>query len=433
MKAETMFHATVNSSYHSLLDEPQLTDCFLLHPTFDDENRYPLDYRTIRDYQAQDQQGLLNAIATDPNMIMKQMSPDVELLCRSNSNGVDPDDWKIVIPDAMLDKLIEWYHLFLTHVGMTRLKETMGKHFYHPKLDERIRLLVGKCEPCQKYKSGGKAYAELPPRHATAAPWYEIHIDLIGPWSFSVNGDTLYFSALTIIDPVTNLVEIVRIASKSAQHVAMQLENVWLSRYPRPMRCVHDQGGEFIGKDFTRVIEEDNGIKLVPTTVKNPQANAICERVHQTIGNTLRTMLLVNQPHDFLDANELIDSVLATAMFATRASSHRSLMNHTPGALAFHRDMLLDIPLIADLITIRNSRQSIIDERLRVANLHRLNHDYRIGERVLFKVFAPKKLDARWHGPYEIITVHVNGTLTIRLSPHSVERVNVRRLKPYRS
>jgi hypothetical protein len=113
--------------------------------------------------------------------------------------------------------------------------------------------------------------------------------------------------------------------------------------------------------------------------------------------------------------------------------SHRSLMNHTPGALAFHRDMLLDIPLIADLITIRNSRQRIIDERLRVANLHRLNHDYRIGEQVLFKVFAPKKLEARWHGPYEIITVHANGTLTIRLNAHAVERVNVRRLKPYRS
>jgi hypothetical protein len=56
--------------------------------------------------------------------------------------------------------------------------------------------------------------------------------------------------------------------------------------------------------------------------------------------------------------------------------------------------MMLDIPLIADLITIRNSRQRIIDERLRVANLHRLNHDYRIGERVLFKVFALNKLDA---------------------------------------
>ena len=64
-------------------------------------------------------------------------------------------------------------------------------------------------------------------------------------------------------------------------------------------------------------------------------------------------------------------------------------MNNTPGALAFHCDMLLDIPLIADLITIHNSRQAIIDESLRIANLHRLNHDYRVNEQVLFKVYAP--------------------------------------------
>jgi hypothetical protein len=49
------------------------------------------------------------------------------------------------------------------------------------------------------------------------------------------------------------------------------------------------------------------------------------------------------------------------------------------------------------------------------------------------EVFAPTKLEARWHGPYEILRVHVNGTLTIRLTAHTIERVNVRRLKPYRS
>jgi transposase InsO family protein len=103
------------------------------------------------------------------------------------------------------------------------------------------------------------------------------------------------------------------------------------------MRCVHDQGGEFIGRAFTRTIEENNGIKLVPTTVKNPH-NAICERVHQTIGNTLRTMLLQNQPHDYLDANDLIDLVLATAMFATRASSHCPHEPHSRSPR--HRDML---------------------------------------------------------------------------------------------
>jgi hypothetical protein len=36
---ERMFHATIHSSYHSLLDKQQLMDCFLLHPSFDEDDR----------------------------------------------------------------------------------------------------------------------------------------------------------------------------------------------------------------------------------------------------------------------------------------------------------------------------------------------------------------------------------------------------------
>jgi hypothetical protein len=76
--------------------------------------------------------------------------------------------------------------------GMTRLKEAMGKHFYLPKLDERTRVLVGQCDPCQnKYKSGGKAYGDLPPRHAIVAPWPEIHIDLIA-WTLELQRSRRY-------------------------------------------------------------------------------------------------------------------------------------------------------------------------------------------------------------------------------------------------
>jgi hypothetical protein len=110
---------------------------------------------------------------------------------------------------------------------------------------------------------------------------------MVGPWKISVQGIDLHFNALTIINPVTNLVDIVRIADKSARHVGMPLENNWFARYPRPMRCVNNRGGEFIGNDFTIIVEQNNGNKLVPTTVKNLQPNAICGRVHQTIGNTL--------------------------------------------------------------------------------------------------------------------------------------------------
>jgi hypothetical protein len=55
----------------------------------------------------------------------------------------------------------------------------------------------------------------------------------------TVNDQELSFSALTCTDPVSNLVELIRLDSKTAAHVAQQFENSWVARYPHPLRCTH--------------------------------------------------------------------------------------------------------------------------------------------------------------------------------------------------
>jgi transposase InsO family protein len=57
--------------------------------------------------------------------------------------------------------------------------------------------------------------------------------------------------------------------------------------------------------EFAKVIENDYGIKRKVTTVRNPQANAILERVHQTIGKIIRTF-----QKDNLDKNDPWGGVL---------------------------------------------------------------------------------------------------------------------------
>ena len=66
-----------------------------------------------------------------------------------------------------------------------------------------------------------------------------------------------------------------------------------------------------------------NGIKDVTTTVKNPQANAICERFHQSISNMLRTMLHTYPPNNIDQINDIMDTCFATAAYASKVfSSH---------------------------------------------------------------------------------------------------------------
>ena len=62
----------------------------------------------------------------------------------------------------------------------------------------------------------------------------------------------------------------------------------------------------------------------------------------------------------------------------------------------------------------------------------RRRYDYAAGEQVLKKVHNPTSLGVRTAGPYTIERVHVNGNLTIRLRPGVTERINIRRVLPYR-
>ena len=127
----------------------------------------------------------------------------------------------------------------------------------------------------------------------------------------------------------------------------------------------------------------------------------------------------------------MVDTAIANAVFASRASLHSTLKT-TPGGLAFHHDMIMDIPLIADLQIIQEHRQQLIDNRLIAANRKRFAYDYVIGDEVLKLVYQPAKLAPRAIGPYRIEQVHTNGTLTIRLSPLVIERISLRCIKPYR-
>ena len=128
----------------------------------------------------------------------------------------------------------------------------------------------------------------------------------------------------------------------------------------------------------------------------------------------------------------MIDSALATASHAIRTNTSQAT-GYSPGALAFHRDMLLDVPLVINLLQVRDKRQVMVDENLRRVNAKRSSYDYQPGQKILKKKHEWTKLGERWDGPFEIKKVHVNGNVTIDLRQGVTERLNIRRIKPYRT
>jgi transposase InsO family protein len=107
-------------------------------------------------------------------------------------------------------------------------------------------------------------------------------------------------------------------------------------------------------------------IKRKPTTIKNPQANAICERIHQVLGTMMRTSEI-----DMAESVEPADigTFIDNAAWAI-CSTYHTVLKASLGAAIFGRNMLFDIPFIADWKQIGEFWQRQTD----CSNKHKTSH-----------------------------------------------------------
>ena len=126
----------------------------------------------------------------------------------------------------------------------------------------------------------------------------------------------------------------------------------------------------------------------------------------------------------------MIEDFLVDAAWAIHSTYH-TVLKSTPGAAIFGRDMLFDIPYVADWNVIGKRRQEQVETTNRRENKSRLPHDYAIGDKILIKKDGIlRKAEEKYEGPYTVIQVHCNGTIGIQRGSLS-ERINIRRLTPY--
>ena len=111
---------------------------------------------------------------------------------------------------------------------------------------------------------------------------------------------TLILTAMKFIDPSTGWFKIIKVPSidKTSARISRLFNQTWLNRYPIPKRVRFDNGSKF-KKDFIPLLK-DFDVKHKPTSIKNPQSNAIIERVYHVVGNMLRTYSLTARTDFFV-------------------------------------------------------------------------------------------------------------------------------------
>jgi hypothetical protein len=126
-----------------------------------------------------------------------------------------------------------------------------------------------------------------------------------------------------------------------------------------------------------------------------------------------------------------IDAFLTNAAWAIRSTYH-TVLKASPGAAIFGRDMLFNIPYIADWNKIGDHRQRQTDLNTDRENNSRREYDYKVGGKVLIrKDGILRKSESRYDSdPWTITSVHTNGTIRVERGTKS-ERINIRRVTPF--
>ena len=118
---------------------------------------------------------------------------------------------------------------------------------------------------------------------------------------------------------------------------------------------VYDNGNEFkLNFEYLCV---SYGIKRKPTTIKNPQVNAILEHIHKVLGQMLRTAEIKKE--DSVTLNE-VGVFLDNEAWAV-CSTHHTVLKASPGAAIFGQDMLFGVSFIANRNKIGDYRQHQTD------------------------------------------------------------------------
>ena len=184
-----------------------------------------------------------------------------------------------------------------------------------------------------------------------------------------------------MIDPATGWFELIAIDQKTADTVANAVEQTWLTRYPWPEIITYDRGTEFMA-EFAQMIKNEYEIEKKPISSRNPQANAIIERIHQTIGNMIKSQQIFNR--EDMDEDNPWAGILTATMFGVRATYHTTLQA-TPMQLVFGRDAIMPIKHRAEWKLIKDRKQKLINANNKRENAKRIKYTYRVGDKILMQ------------------------------------------------
>lgn len=206
------------------------------------------------------------------------------------------DKLLLVIPRNARWQVCRANHDDIGHLGLNKTLEKIQGEYWFPKLRKFVKKYVAACLECayskdtaSKQKSG-----HLYPIEKEPVPFHTIHMDHLGPFVKSKNGNSYI---LTVVDAFTKYVFVKAVKDLKTRTTIKALDKIFYD-FSIPARIVSDRGSSFTSSSF-KTFCDTHGIKHVLNSVACPRANGQAERFNATIINSLAAQSCLGHERDW--------------------------------------------------------------------------------------------------------------------------------------
>lgn len=241
-------------------------------------------------------------------------------------------DWKEVVRKERRESIIKDNHLEPTagHLGVFKTHRRLCLRYYWPGMHKDVMEFIKGCDICSAYKHSQKATPGLMGKPKVChRPFQVVSIDLVGPLPRSRSGYTFLLVVTCCFSKYTLLFPLRRATSAL---VAKHFEYGVILSHGVPETVIADNGVQFQGSEFRRLLQRYNVPKMHFTPLYTPQVNLV-ERYNKTVMTAVASYVE--------DDHRSWDNHLLQIQFAINSAVNEST-GFTPFFLVYGREPVIN-------------------------------------------------------------------------------------------
>lgn len=192
--------------------------------------------------------------------------------------------WKVVMPECMIDTLVEAAHLSLGHAGPYKCYLALREDFIWNNMARRIKNVLKYCYECQTAKYPNYHTCVEMGNIISGSKGKLLCVDFVGVLPRAGRG---LRNLVVCTDAFTKHVSLYAIGRQTTDAVLNVILNKYIPKYGNVEKILTDQGKQFQNRRWHEELEKHN-IQAILTSIRRPQGN-LAERVNKEVGRLFRT------------------------------------------------------------------------------------------------------------------------------------------------